>query len=198
MVTEGFKASLNVANHERGLGQNPGQRYTEMMKLLHMCILVGLITGLMSFSVQAQWQWLDLGGRRVYSDMPPGPDIPEANILRRPGQTARPGDARAIDADAPAAEPPPLAPKVNDKDRELLARKKQAEDAQQAQRKAQELNLARQRADNCARARQAKAALESGTRMARINEKGEREYFDDAMRANESQRIQGIIESDCY
>ncbi len=94
--------------------------------------------------------------------------------------------------------PAALVPKLNDKDKDLLARKKQAEEAQAAKRKTEEFNLARQRADNCARARQAQANLSQGTRMARINDKGEREFFDEGMRADEARRIQGIIDSDCY
>jgi hypothetical protein len=33
--------------------------------------------------------------------------------------------------------------------------------------------------------------------MSKVNEKGEREFYDDAMRTEESQRLQGIIQQDC-
>ena len=53
------------------------------------------------------------------------------------------------------------------------------------------------RADNCKRAKASKAMFDSGVRVARTNEKGEREIMDDAQRAAEVQRIQKIIASDC-
>jgi hypothetical protein len=160
--------------------------------------IYGVIASLLSFSALAQWQWLDQSGRRVYSDMAPGAEVPDANILRRPGQPLRSSETQVRDAEGALVETKSDTPKLNDKDRDLLARKKQADDAQAAKRKTEELNLARQRADNCARARQAQANLALGTRMARINEKGEREFFDEGMRADEARRIQGIIDSDCY
>ena len=43
----------------------------------------------------------------------------------------------------------------------------------------------------------AKATLESGMRMARVNDKGEREVLDDAQRAAELKRVNAIIASDC-
>jgi hypothetical protein len=51
--------------------------------------------------------------------------------------------------------------------------------------------------ENCARAKQAKANFNSGVRVSRINEKGEREVLDDAARAIEVKRIQAIMNSDC-
>ena len=39
--------------------------------------------------------------------------------------------------------------------------------------------------------------LDSGVRIARTNEKGEREFMDDAARAAEAKRTQDIIASDC-
>lgn len=74
---------------------------------------------------------------------------------------------------------------------------KQAEAAEAAKRKAEEERMARARAENCTRATQAKMGLDAGGRMSRLNENGEREFFDDAMRAAEAERLQGIINSDC-
>ena len=47
------------------------------------------------------------------------------------------------------------------------------------------------------RAKQAKATLDSGVRMGRVSPSGEREVLDDAARATEAKRIQGIMASDC-
>ena len=45
--------------------------------------------------------------------------------------------------------------------------------------------MAAQRADNCRRARTHMATLDSGMRMSRTNDKGEREVLDDKQRADE-------------
>ena len=63
--------------------------------------------------------------------------------------------------------------------------------------KADEERLAAQRADNCRRARGHLAALESGQRIARTNERGEREVLDDKGRADEMRQARAVIASDC-
>ena len=53
------------------------------------------------------------------------------------------------------------------------------------------------RADNCQRARRALATVNSGMRIATVNDKGEREFMDDKALAGERQRLESIIRSDC-
>ena len=55
----------------------------------------------------------------------------------------------------------------------------QAEAAEEAKKKAEAERVARARADNCERAKRGKGALDSGTRVAVVNAKGEREFLDD-------------------
>ena len=52
-----------------------------------------------------------------------------------------------------------------------------------AKAKAEEQRVAAAKAENCKRAREQIRTLESGMRMARINDKGEREVLDDKARA---------------
>lgn len=144
-------------------------------------------------SATAQWQWIDGTGSRVFSDTPPPAGTPEKNILKRPGP-ARPATVQAA---APAAEAPAAATKPAGQDKELLARKKQAEEAEQAQKKAEQAKLAKARAENCERATRAKATLDSGIRIATTNAKGEREIMDDSGRASEAKRLDDIIRSEC-
>ncbi len=153
----------------------------------------------------AQWQWIDNSGRKVFSDTAPPPDVPTKNILKAPAAPVRAAApvAPAAPAAAPAAEArlgpdgkpaPPAAPA---KDNELEARKKAAEAAEEAKKKAEADKQAQARADNCERARRAKATLDSGVRIATTNAKGEREVLDDAGRKAEADRIDAIIRSDC-
>lgn len=158
---------------------------------------------LVSMSAMAQWQWIDKDGRKVFSDRAPPADTPDKNILKQPAgrsqaanlPAAAPAPAADSGASAPRAEG--IAPRVSGKDKELEEKKRQAQDAEAAGKKAEEQRVARAKADNCARARQSKATFDSGVRIARTNDKGEREIMDDAARAAETQRIQAIINSDC-
>lgn len=167
--------------------------------LLGCCLLLPL-------AAQAQWQWIDKTGKPVFSDTAPPPDIPEKNILRRgnlPPPRPNPGvvnlspgaDDKAPGASAPAAAPAPEAkPRV---DKDLDDKIKKAEQEEKAKKAAEEQKIAQARAENCSRARQAKATYDSGIRVARLNAQGEREIIDDNVRAQETKRLQALIDSDC-
>ena len=107
-------------------------------------------------------------------------------------------DAQAPDTGAAASAPSAAgAPKISGVDKDLAEKKKKAELEEAAKRKAEEDKVAKAKADNCVRAKQAKAGLDSGMRLSRINKQGEREILDDAARVAESRRTQAIIDSDC-
>lgn len=168
------------------------------MTLHRPLLLAGLL--LASLSAVAQYQWIDKDGRRVFSDRAPPADVPAKNILSQPrGSATKAAAPAAVEAAAPAASTAvaaakPPAPGV---DKALEEKKKQAEAAEAAKKKAEQDRIAAARADNCKRAMNAKASLDSGLRMARLNDKGEREVLDDAQRAAEQQRVQQIIAQDC-
>ncbi len=156
----------------------------------------------------AQWQWIDKSGRKVFSDQPPPADIPDRNVLkapapREPSIVITPVEAPARAAPAPNGAAAPTSPASAASparaavDPQAEARRKAAEAAEANKRKAEEERIARLRSENCSRARSAKATLDSGTRLVRTNEKGEREFLDDAARSAEARRLDEIIASDC-
>ena len=57
--------------------------------------------------------------------------------------------------------------------------------------------LAAQRGENCQRARQQLATVETGQRLVRYNERGERIVLDDAARADEAQAARRAMAQDC-
>lgn len=155
----------------------------------------------------SQWQWVDNDGRKVFSDRPPPSDVPAARILRQPGQRPVSAAAAAATAAAPeatpaasaasAARPAGSAPRIAGKDKALEDKKKQAEAAEAAKKKAEEEKIAAIKVENCERSKRSKAALDSGARISRTNEKGEREFLDDRQREAESQRLGSLIARDC-
>jgi hypothetical protein len=178
------------------------QHYTGAMNMLRTVVL-GLTCALPMLAL-AQWQWVETDGRKVFSDQPPPAHIPAGSILKQPGARAKPLVAAVTDTATPTAAPAAAAPRptasaprISGKDKELEAKKKQAEAAEADKLKAEKDKVAKLRADNCARARSAKADYDSGARLARTNAKGEREILDDAARAAEVSRLQGILTSEC-
>jgi hypothetical protein len=168
------------------------------MKLLRST-LIGLVCVLPAMCL-AQWQWVDKDGRKVFSDQAPPASIPAKNILKQPGPRGRSVDvveAASLPASAASQPAKPAAPKLSGKDKELEEKKKQAEAAEAEKKKAQEEESAKARAENCTRAKGSKAAFDSGARISRTNEKGEREFLDDAARAAETKRLTEIIARDC-
>ena len=116
----------------------------------------------------------------------------------------KPPESKAADAKAAAsaAAPASAASKPADKAAEQKAKEaeqkaKQAEAAEAAKRKEIEAKNAAVQADNCRRANEAKATLNSGMRIARVNDKGERIVLDDKARADEIKRADDIIASAC-
>jgi len=169
------------------------------MKMLHL-LLMAALAGLCE-TASAQWQWIDKDGHKVFSDRAPSTEIPEKSILKRPGNRApmTPASDAAEGGEAPVtpqALPVPAKP-GGGLDKELEAKKKQADEAEAAKRKAAEQEVTKAKIENCARAKQAKTTFESGVRIGRTNAAGEREIMDDAARAEELKRIQGIIAKDC-
>jgi Domain of unknown function (DUF4124) len=152
----------------------------------------------------AQWKWKDAAGQVHMSDLPPPRDVPAKDILQQPSGAAvrRPAAApTAPAASAPAtAATPAIGPASDAKGRadpELEAKRKQADQEKAAKAKAEEDRIAAARADNCARAREHLAGLESGLRVARVNAKGEREFLDDKARSDEVARTRQVMSTDC-
>ncbi|MBK1687620.1 DUF4124 domain-containing protein [Rubrivivax gelatinosus] len=141
-------------------------------------------------TVQAQWIWRDRNGQITASDLPPPREVADKDIIQRPSSARRlpPPPAAASAASAPTAA------KV---DPVLEQRRRAAEQEQQSRLKVEQERVAQARAENCRRAKAQLAGLQSGQRIARLNEKGEREFLDDKGRAEESRRAEGIIASDC-
>lgn len=147
----------------------------------------------------AQYAWIGPNGTRQYSDKPPPPDTPASKILKSPGRIttlSEATDAAPADAVTPIgakAEAPKGPPSVAEREAAYKERKKtEAEAQQKAQQEAQQQQ---QKAAACASAREAQAQLASGMRMAKVDEKGQRGYMDDAERAARTERVNRALDN---
>lgn len=155
------------------------------------------LTSIHSF---AQWHWLDDQGRKVFSDRPPGPEVPEKNIIKRPAQLSKPAAIVVPVSDtAVSGESGKTAvPKTDASGTGPAQAGTDKGAAEQAQKLKQEQDRATAaKAQSCAAAQRQMAGLKSGGRIARFNDKGEREFLDDAAKATEMRQAQKVIDADC-
>jgi hypothetical protein len=150
----------------------------------------------------AQYQWRDANGRMVYSDMPPPASVPPSAVQRAPARqtpAAAPGGSGAT-ASAPATHAASTAaatPAPTLADREMEFRKRRLE-REEAERKAADAQAQAQRlAAACEDSRAQVRTLESGMRVARVNERGEREIVDDATRASQLEAARRSVREHC-
>ena len=131
-----------------------------------------------------------------------GGATPDQDIFTRPtaqkrnvaGSPFAPASGTAV-APAASAASSPLVPRTVDP--ELDAKRKKTEGEQAARNKVEEDRVAAVKADNCGRARSQLRTLDSGIRVSRTNDKGEREFLDDKQRAVETQHAKDAIAADC-
>jgi hypothetical protein len=166
------------------------------MPRLVASLACALVAAAVALPAAAQWKWRDKGGHIQYSDLPPPATVSEKDILQRPAAAQRRMESASTAASAPSASASAAA-EGKAVDPELEAKRRKAEQDEEAKRKAEQERLAAARADNCARARGYLRTLDDGIRIARTNDKGEREILDDKARTEEARRTRDIIASDC-
>lgn len=166
------------------------------LRMVAVAILAALSFGV---AAQSKFIWTDESGRKVYSDTPPPASMPKARILKGADLIGKPATATASSAstptsaavDTPAKAPPTLA------EREMEAKKRDAEGAEKAKEAQAKATADRATAERCTALRAQLANLESGQRLSRTNEKGERELVDDTTRAAEADRARAAMAQDC-
>jgi hypothetical protein len=146
----------------------------------HLLILLLMAIALAPVA-HAQYKWRDANGRIVYSDLPPPATVAPDALLKAPGLRP-PSERNGIPAAAGGAVSAPAAA-TSTADRELEFRKRRLERAESERKAAGDAAKARQVAAACEETRNELRTLESGMRMSRLNERGEREFVDDEQRA---------------
>jgi len=153
--------------------------------------LIPLVLVLLAAPAFAQYSWIDAKGTRIFSDRPPPPGTPSAQILKEPRRIAPP----AYGEPAPAAPPPqaapatPAGPSLAERDADFRARLAKREDAE---RKLTQQQAAQ--AERCKALKRREVTLAAGRRLAEYDEKGERSFVSDEERARrlaETRKTQG-------
>ena len=161
--------------------------------------MTALVGATLAMPAAAQWKWRDRNGQVQYSDLAPPNGVAERDILQRPDTPAQRRPTAATPTPAPAASAASgaagLAPKGVEP--ELEAKRRKAEQDEAAKKKTEDERFAAAKADNCVRAKSQLRSLDDGLRMARTNDKGEREVLDDKGRAEESRRARDVVSTDC-
>ncbi len=158
------------------------------------CLLALSLAGAHAQSV---WKWRDASGQMHISDTAPPPGTPANSIISGPpAGTAVPSPLSPAAASSPAAAVAASAP-LSALDKKKKAADLEKADKLRADRADAEAKNAAIRKDNCARAQTALAGLQSGQRLARYNDKGEREIIDDTTRASETKHAQDAVAANC-
>ena len=175
---------------------------------------------LASLSAQAQWQWVDQSGRKIFSDQAPPKDVPESKIIKgadgRPytpvapiaeliknPKYGNPSDQTAVLIKGKVAAPAAAASAAATAKPVTAEAKKAAEKKLADEKKAEQARLAAERerqeseAKECARMASGLASLNSGARIATLNAKGERSFMDDATLAAERKRLTDMMAERC-
>lgn len=155
-------------------------------RLLALCL--GIAIALPGAALAQAYKWRDEKGGMVFSDTPPPPSIPRANILQAPkgkipAAAPAPG-AAATGSPAVNAATGPAAPKTV-AEREADFKKRQLADQKKAKEEGEKSEQEQQRKAACESQRQNLTSLESGQRIVRTDSKGERYFVEDEQRAKD-------------
>ena len=158
---------------------------TATLRLITACTLL-----LGSSLAQAQYSWIGENGVRQFSDRPPPPSTPPHKILKAPGRAAS-APSPAPQAAAAASAPARGAKTLAEREQEYIARSQLREE--QDKKDAAEAQRRRELAEHCQNARDMRAQIESGIRIARFDAKGERSFIGDEERAVQLARADKML-----
>jgi Domain of unknown function (DUF4124) len=131
------------------------------------------------------YKCVDASGKPFYSQTACPPGQSSKVISSRPATPPAEKSAAAKPGAKPPANP------------EQDFRKRQKDQEEAEKKAAEQTAQAKQREDQCRRARESVAQYEMGGRFSRIDEKGERSFMDDAQIAQAKARAQALANESC-
>ena len=152
-----------------------------MLRLL----ILGLAFALAGTASAQLYRWVDADGRVRYTDRPPPAGVKARTIAAPAAPAASPSDK----------DDASRAPTAAEQEQAFQKRRLDAQKAAEKSAAAQKDETAKQ--ENCRRARETLATLQSGQRIRRTNPQGEPYYLDDGARAAETQSAQRAVQDWC-
>jgi len=157
------------------------------------------------------YKWVDANGKVQYSDKPPPSNVKTEKLREAPRARSAPAASETEEdtkKDAAKAGPKTAAEGDTKKDaaktgpktvaeQEQAFRKRKADEAKAQEKQAQEETIARDRAENCKRAKAAVANLEMGGRQTRVDDKGERIFLTDQQITQETAKARQEAAAAC-
>lgn len=131
------------------------------------------------------YRWVDENGRVRYTDRPPPAGV-KARTIATPAAPAASASNKDDASRAPTAA-----------EQEQAFQKRRLDAQQSAEKAAAADKDASAKQENCRRARETLATLQSGQRIRRSNPQGEPYYLDDSARAAETQSAQRAVQDWC-
>ena len=145
-----------------------------------MRVVLCFAAALGAASAHAQvYKCVDSAGKAVYSQSPCPAGTQSSTISNR----------------VPAA--PVASPSKSAAEQEMGFRKRQKEQEESQKKTAHSEEQAKLKEENCRRAREQSAQFDAGSRIARVNEKGERYFLDDDQIAQGKARAQSLVDQWC-
>ncbi|MGS0740303.1 DUF4124 domain-containing protein [Glaciimonas sp. GG7] len=139
----------------------------------------------------AQYVWLDEKGNKQYSDMPPPTSVPAQRILKMPGTfSIPPADTSTTLGNAVNNTPTTLA------EQNAAFNKRQIDQAEKDKKASESAKEAASKAKNCDIARAYQRTLDSGIRMAQLDNNGQRAFLNDGQRKQASRDNKQVLD-DC-
>jgi hypothetical protein len=167
--------------------QAPSRTPTHEAPLRVVCLLAALALAPAAGHAQV-YKCVDANGKTVYSQSS-CPTGSRASTLKNAMPAA---PAATVNGEAAKPASPKTAAEL-----ELDFRKRRQQQAEAGKKESEKLAQAREKEENCRAARVQLVSLESGIRQARLDEKGERYYLDDAQVEQEKARARRVVESAC-
>lgn len=137
---------------------------------------------------------IDATGKVFYSQTPCPPNTKSSSISPRPAASPASGIASSREDEKAGAKS--SGPKTT-AELEQEFRKRRTEQEEAAKKEQQKLTDAKTKDENCRSSKMQLASLESGARQARIDEKGERTFLNEAQIASEIERARKAVQNWC-
>ena len=147
-------------------------------KLIKTVLTLCLVTAAAVASAQI-YRWKDENGRIVFSDKPPE------------GRTRQ---QEKLDAPLPSA---PGSTQKSLAEQEISFQKRQKEARERAEKTGKEEAAQAEKQEYCTSLRRQLMALESGERIVRRDENGERQFLEDAQREQEIAKVRQSMQNTC-